>query len=105
MSVRRYVDTDCRTCRQPVLVGPDNDKCARTATCDHTALTRTGELLAVISGRTTYEDDGHSLHRRDRWRITKPAPRVVAEHRCHQPTPAHWTQPPQPKPTTPERPF
>lgn len=105
MSRRRYVQTTCRTCGQPVIAGPDNDACGIDATCDRTALSRAGELLAVISGRTTYQDDGTRLHRRDRWRIHTSAPRVVAEHRCHQPTPSHWTQPAQPKPTTPERPF
>jgi hypothetical protein len=105
MSRRRYVETNCRTCQQPILVGPDNDTCALNATCDTSQLNRTGELLAIIDGRKTYQIEGQRIHRRDRWQINTEAAHVVAEHRCHNPTPRHWHAPEPSPATTTEVPF
>lgn len=89
----RAKTTNCRTCGQPIRVGPDNPRAALTAKADDTALTRTGELLAVIAGRHTYELAAGDLYRRDPYRLTRPAPTVLPEHRCWEPTPSHWHAP------------
>lgn len=57
-STRRGVHADrCRTCKAPVLVGLDEDRCAFRAIVDWTPLDPTGEFLALLAGRRTYTLD------------------------------------------------
>lgn len=46
---------DCPKCGAPVLRGDDGDMCALTVTVDVEPIDRVGEMLAVLSGRSTYE--------------------------------------------------
>ena len=82
-------------CGAAILVGDDNDTAGLEAKVDPRRLTRTGELLAVIAGRSVYEiDHGNRLYRRDRWMLRSTATAtVLPSHTCHQPIPAHWTAP------------
>lgn len=100
MTRRRAVETTCPMCWADLLVGLDGDAVALDAIADAAGLTRAGELLAILSGRTTYEVDARgALHRRDRWSIRSPRLRVVATHRCWEPMPADWMT----RPTPPRR--
>lgn len=73
----------CVHCRAWVIVGLDRHTCALRAICDPITLDQTGELLALLAGRHTYELWGRELERRDQWNITgginKP---VISEHQC-----------------------
>ena len=88
-SVRR-----CPRCRALTLVGLDDTIAARPATVDPSALTRSDEAAALLSGRATYHlrrDPARNrwlIRSRDRWQIAgRPADTtlVVAEHACGQP--------------------
>lgn len=80
-------------CGAPVLSGLDSDLCAWPATVDPTPLTPTGEMLALLGGRTTYDywTASRQLHRRVDVAITgHPATdtgstRVLATHICGTP--------------------
>lgn len=100
---RKAVDTFCSRCWTHTLTGGDGDVAALNATVDNSPLTRSGELLAVISGRQVYAVDIRgALHRRDRWMLRRPsAEAVVAEHRCDSPLPTAWLAPPSPRPPVP----
>lgn len=88
----------CRACAQPVVSGLDANVCALTGHADPHPLTASGEVAALLDGRTTYEltdrVDRSELDARDTWDIrARPAggdPPVLAEHRCRQPIPADW---------------
>jgi hypothetical protein len=84
---RRAVLATCRTCGAPILAGHDDDGLVSRA--DPTPLTRTGELLAHLAGRTCWSVEGGELVRRDRWRIRSPRPHIVPAHACGDPMPAH----------------
>lgn len=95
---RRATLAVCRTCGAPILAGHDDD--GLLTRTDPTPLTRTGELLAHLAGRTCWSVEGGELVRRDRWRIRSPRPHVVPEHRCGDPMPP-TTRLPSPTVTTP----
>lgn len=85
----------CRTCGARVLTGLDDDTCAAPATADPTPLDPTGEALAVLSGRTTYDltrrGNRYELDPRRPGAITLHPPQtrpsdVLPEHRCHAPS-------------------
>lgn len=79
-------------CRQPVLVGLDDDVCALDAITDPVPLTPLGEALARIEGRWTWSlrRSGHGfvLDRRDPLEIlgrpagTQTRTDVLRQHRC-----------------------
>jgi len=93
VSLRRTTPLECWQCRQDILIGLDADTCALEARVDPWTLTRTGELLAVVSGKRTYEWDlRDNMHRRDRWSINTPVGRVLAEHVCEKPLPREWLE-------------
>ncbi len=73
----------CR-CGAQVLRGLDNDRCALTATVDPTPIGPARELVALASGRTTYDLVGRELFRRDRAHIVAAAVRypIVLDHEC-----------------------
>lgn len=90
--------TRCLHCRRPVIEGLDAKILAFTATCDPWPLDPTGELLALLDGRTTYElvaEGGRRrLYRRPPQRIAAAPPGqrshagrfdTLATHRCDQP--------------------
>ncbi len=89
-----------RPCGMPTMSGIDRDPCGLDAWCDLGQLTADGEFQALLDGRRTYEVSNQRLHPRDRWSIpghpASPTTVVLAEHRCHQPIPATWCQPPRP---------
>ena len=90
-------------CGAAVITGDDNDRAALAATVDPRHLTRGGELLAVIDGRTIYELSSGRLYRRDRWMLRGPCRHpVLAEHRCQERIPDTWRLPPTP-PTPPRQ--
>lgn len=85
-------------CRDQVLAGLDDDRCALEARTDATPLSALGEALAVVEGRPTYslrrEGPGWVLDRRDHHRIawapagSQPRHDVVRQHRCGTPPPS-----------------
>lgn len=91
-----------RPCGMPIMLGLDNDICAFEATCDLGELNATGEAMALLDSRRTYELTLRGeLRHRDHWAIrARPAgtrATVLAEHRCASPIPAAWCVPaPQP---------
>lgn len=94
--VRRAVTARlCKTCRARVLTGLDDDRCAGAVTVDPTPTDPTGEALALLTGRHTYD----LTRRGDRYeldprlpatiRLHPPGSRpsdVLAQHRCHAPS-------------------
>jgi hypothetical protein len=46
--------TWCPKCRTPTITGTDYDYCATVISADTTPLNLAGEVLATVSGRTTY---------------------------------------------------
>lgn len=76
----------CPRCRQWVVVGLDDDRCALVVKCDPVTIDVLGEALTFVSGRSTYELWGKELVRRDAFKITagmrKP---VIPEHECGKP--------------------
>ena len=104
MTRRAYVETTCPICWADLLVGLDGNVAAFDGIADAAPLTRMGELLAVVAGRLVYEDDAGRLYRRDRWMLRDTVGKVVAEHRCWEPVPAHWIEktPPRPAPADKE---
>lgn len=83
----------CPRCHAPIIVGLDADMCALTAHADPTPINETGEALAQLTERRTYDYTktlgAPRLEYRAEWNIT--APRrypVLAEHRCGQTLPA-----------------
>lgn len=100
---RAAITARCSRCRADIVVGLDAHLAALLVTCDPEPLTRTGELLAVCAGRRVYHlDINHHLWHRSAWRLpTAARGRVLAEHRCGEPTPSTWRQQvPTKKPTT-----
>lgn len=91
--IRRAVSAAvCPTCKTRVLTGLDDDRCAGPATADPTPLDATGEALALLAGRSTYDltrrGDRYELDLRDPIRIRhrpagSPGADVVPAHRCH----------------------
>jgi hypothetical protein len=96
---RRAVLAACRTCGAPILAGHDDD--GLVVRTDPVALTRTGELVAFLAGRTCWSVEGGELVRRDRWRIRSPRPHVVPAHICGRPVPAAYHRPSQNVTTAP----
>lgn len=81
----------CQTCRAPILYGVDADRCGWLRHVDWTPLDVTGELLAVMAGRSTFtlqrQPGGNpKLTRRHARHIKGRQPLgahdVVPEHRC-----------------------
>jgi hypothetical protein len=96
---------ECRDCKSHVIAGLDADRCAREAVCDPLALSKQGEALALIAGRSTWHLLAGRLEYRDHWRILGyPAGSVnrpvVASHLCHHQIPSDWAAP---APITPLR--
>lgn len=96
---RNAASRKCRSCKTPVLIGPNDDLAAFIVTVDPTPLSLLGEALALLAGRDTYHlratrGGGRYLNRRDRWQIAgQPAGSserlwpfdVVAGHVCNSP--------------------
>lgn len=108
MTTRRSFETVCQACWAYTLTGLDADALAFTVTVDDTPLTRAGELLAVLAGRSTYSRDIRGeLSHRDRYALRSPSPDPVhATHIHDQPLPSAWLAPTPrttaPTPTTEE---
>jgi hypothetical protein len=91
--------TTCRTCHHPILTGTDDY--ALTTIADPIPLTRNGEILAALTGRTCWRlDHEKRLWRTDQWRILSDTPlpgdhRLTAHH-CGHPIPTTWTTPARP---------
>jgi hypothetical protein len=95
---RHATAQDCVTCGAAVLVGVDADTAGVPVTVDRQPVDRVGEVLAIISGRRTYELCRTGSGQRSR-RVLEPRPpsrirddalrlhTVHAEHRCGQPLP------------------
>lgn len=90
-------------CGQPVLTGLNDDNCAWPTTVDPHPLTPTGEMLALLGGRHTYDYWIHAQELngpRDHLRIPyRPATdtgstRVLAAHICGTPPLPHYPSPP-----------
>lgn len=95
----------CERCGVKVIVGLDDTLAAFRAVADLTPLSRQGEAVALLLGRTTYRlhtAPRPTLRRRDRFQIASRdwAGTVVPEHRCGQPL--DRMPDPKPKPTTTE---
>lgn len=93
----------CDRCGVKTIVGLDDTVAAFRAVADITPLSRQGEAVALLLGRTTYRlqlAPHWALRRRDRWQIASSPPDadvvVIPEHRCGQPL----DQTPEPKPVT-----
>lgn len=85
----RYRTHDCGA---PILIALDADRCSRPVTADPTPLSATGELTALLTGRTTYAlwywggrleiDHRTSFHIRGTPAGTTDQFDVIADHRC-----------------------
>ena len=88
-------------CGLPCLAGYDNDWAAMDAWCELQAINAQGEAEALLEGRATYNYSiiGQQIYPRWHWHIagepagTMPRIRVLVEHRCDTPIPAHWADP------------
>lgn len=84
---RAALDGHCPRCGLVVLSGPDADTAALTAVVDPHPVDARLELLALLTGRATYDawrrpDGNVELERRDRWSTAARRTDVLAEHRC-----------------------
>jgi hypothetical protein len=97
----RNVSREWCSCGAQVLKGLNDDWCAFVVRADIWPLSPYGEMLALLSGRATYDlhrhGDHYRLYARDRWNIRGrpagtlyPAWRsdVVADHVCGYPLPS-----------------
>jgi hypothetical protein len=94
-AARKARPKPCPACGVTVLVGLNNDICAWTVAVDPTPLTHHGELLAVLSGRTSYALRNDTLHHRphDCIKTEHQHGDVVTDHKCDQPIPVEWRAP------------
>lgn len=79
----------CKHCGAPILRGLDADIAALKVDIDPTPITETGEALALLQGRGTYElhrsRHGPTICHRAEWNISAPRRRpVYPAHRCGQ---------------------
>ena len=85
--------TSCIVCHRPILVGMSEDVAAHRALVDPMALSPTGEALALIDGRCTYQlgkyDQGLALWQRDSSQIAGKSASaeciVLTDHKCGGP--------------------
>jgi hypothetical protein len=94
---RKAITTTCAKCRREILSGPDADTCGMDAKADSAAISRTGELWAVVENRRTYElDPTGRLHRRTAKAVIFGGVGLFSslhpEHQC-APVPAAWLAP------------
>ena len=77
----------CTTCGTQVIAGLDAEVGAFPATVEPTPLNETGEILALLAGRTTYSLDAKGrLWVRQAHNIPAPWRGIVLpEHKCGQP--------------------
>ena len=99
---RKAITTTCAKCRREILSGPDADTCGMDAKADSAAISRTGELWAVVENRPTYElDVGGRLHRRTAKAAIFAGVGMFStlhpEHRCAA-VPRSWLSPPKIEP-------
>jgi hypothetical protein len=84
----------CIVCKADVLVGFDEDVCARAVVADPHPLSELGEALALIEGRRSYRlakrGEGMALWYRNRWMIQGEGASdtvwVLTDHKCHSAT-------------------
>lgn len=79
----------CTRCNAPVLAGLDADNCAFAARVDMTPISATGEAVALLTGRRTFDLVGgggeKKLYIREDHNIKSDRRYLVfAEHRCGQ---------------------
>lgn len=98
---RRARPGRCPDCNTWILTGLDHDRIAATATADPQPLNPTGEAIARLTGRATYDLTDKprlTLDNRESWTIAahppSPSRYVVAQHRCHAPLPNLDAEPP-----------
>lgn len=103
---RAASNSRCRDCRAPILTGLDADRVALVARCDPQPVSPIGEVIALATGRPTYNLSYTAgrlqIDHRDQWRIAsrhRDRGHVLAEHRCHSPLPTDTDQTEQPTPT------
>jgi hypothetical protein len=81
----------CIVCKADVIVGFDEDACARAVVVDPHPLSELGEALALIEGRRSYllavQGEGMALWVRDQWQIAGTGASdkvwVFTDHKCH----------------------
>lgn len=100
---RRARVTHCRKCGGHIIRGLDSDPCGMAVTTDVTPIDETGELLAILTGRGTFQlswrGDRYEVDPRSGGQISHTPPSTitaVAEHRCGAVLPiAKVTRPPR----------
>lgn len=99
---RKAIWARCGKCRREIITGPDADVAGLDAAADTAAISRVGELWAVVENRPTYEmDPGGRLHYRTaKAVIFGDAGMFSSLHPAHQcaPVPAAWLAQPKAQP-------
>ena len=94
---RRAVETRCQKCRREIISGPDADVAGMDAKADTAAISRVGELFAVVENRVTYELDptGRLYRRTPKAVIFGGVGKFSTLHPAHQcaAVPARWLAP------------
>ena len=99
---RKAIWATCGKCRREIITGPDASVAGIDAVADSTAISRAGELWAVVENRPTYElDVGGRLHRRTAKAVIFGGISIFStlhpEHRCAA-FPRSWLAPPKIEP-------
>lgn len=99
----------CRSCKQPVVRGLDDDVAALAVTCDPRPVDELGEALALMQGRRTFAVASRGgrllVDPREPLAIAARRPAdVLAEHRCGSPPLPAAPQPANPQPTDQQEP-
>ncbi len=99
---RRAVETRCQKCRRAIISGPDADVAGMDAKADAAAISRVGELFAVVENRITYERDPTGrLYRRTAKAVIFGGVGIFSTlHPAHQcaPVPVGWLAPAKTEP-------
>lgn len=101
--IGRAINTrTCPGCGQATVTGLDADVAALPARCDPHPVDQVGELIALATGRRTYDLTPTSgrleLYHRECWHIAaRRRYPVLAQHACGQPLPAGDDITPRPR--------
>lgn len=105
-AVSRHI---CRHCQSPTLRALDGDVLAFDVTVNPDPIDELGELLAIATGRRTYDaittTGRMELEPRRPAHIPNRRHPVLAEHRCHEPLPTARTRRDETGGVTDEPPF
>ena len=99
---RKAIWATCGKCRREIITGPDASVAGIDARADSAAISRAGELWAVVENRPTSElDVGGRLHRRTAKAAIFGGVSIFStlhpEHRCRA-VPIPWLAPPKIEP-------